>query len=282
MVICPASLKSQWRSEIERFSGRSAQLILGSSAERPSLYKADVFFTISNYEQVCRDLTAIEDVPWDLIILDEGQRIKNWESRTSQVIRSLPSRYALVLSGTPLENRLEELFTVARFVDEERLGPAYQFFHRHRVVDESGRVLRYQKLDSLRNSLQPILLRRRRNEVSKQLPDRTDEIIRIPPTSEQMEIHEAAMRVIAQIVGKAYLTEMDMLRLRCSLQQARMVCDSTYLVDEQEPEYSSKLERLRTLLSDLCESSSNKIILFSEWKRMLEPAHSLREPRSSS
>ncbi len=270
LVICPASLKSQWRSEIDRFSGRSAQLILGSSAARQSLYKADVFFTICNYEQVSRDLTAIEDVPWDLIILDEGQRIKNWESRTSQVIRSLQSRFALVLSGTPLENRLEELFTVARFVDEERLGPAYQFFHRHRVVDEAGRVLGYQKLDSLRSSLQPILLRRRRNEVSKQLPDRTDEIIRIPPTSEQMEIHEAAIRVIAQIVGKAYLTEMDMLRLRCSLQQARMVCDSTYLVDEQEPEYSSKLERLRTLLSDLCESSSNKIILFSEWKRMLD------------
>ena len=85
-------------------------------------------FTICNYEQVLRDLSAIEDVPWDLIILDEGQRIKNWESKTSNVIRQLESPFRLVLSGTPLENRLGELFTVARFVDDDLLGPAYHFF----------------------------------------------------------------------------------------------------------------------------------------------------------
>jgi hypothetical protein len=136
LVVCPASLKSQWRSEIARFSGRSVQLVMGTGEERIQQYDSDSFFTICNYEQVLRDLTAVESVPWDLIVLDEGQRIKNWESKTSNVIRLLQSPYRLVLSGTPLENNLGELFTVARFVDEYRLGPAYQFFHRHRVVDE--------------------------------------------------------------------------------------------------------------------------------------------------
>ena len=138
LVVCPASVKSQWRSEIHRFSDRSVQLVTGGAAERARQYDNDSFFTVCNYEQVLRDILAIERVRWDLIILDEGQRIKNWESKTARVIKGLQSPFALVLSGTPLENRLDELYSVVQFVDDRRLPPAFRFFHRHRVVDENG------------------------------------------------------------------------------------------------------------------------------------------------
>jgi hypothetical protein len=270
LVVCPASLKSQWRDEIGRFSGRSVQLVMGTAPERCDQYRSETFFTICNYEQVLRDLDAIESVDWDLIILDEGQRIKNWESKTSNVIRSISSPFRLVLSGTPLENNLGELFTVARFVDENRLGSAFRFFNRHRVVDERGRTIGYQRLDELREVMQPILLRRTRSEVAKQLPDRIDQIIRVTPTDEQLEIHNGQIQIVAQITGKKFLTEMDLLRLRRALAMARMSCDSTFLVNQQEPEYSSKLERLSELLSDLMDDPRRKIVLFSEWKRMLD------------
>ncbi|MCG8653420.1 MAG: DEAD/DEAH box helicase, partial [Pirellulales bacterium] len=270
LVVCPASLKSQWRSEVARFCGRSVQLVLGTGSERCQQYRSDTFFTICNYEQVLRDLEPIESVDWDLIILDEGQRIKNWESKTSNMIRSLASPFRLVLSGTPLENNLGELFTVARFVDEHRLGSAFRFFHRHRVVDDRGKTIGYQNLEDLRQTMQPILLRRTRSEVSKQLPERIDEIVRITPTEEQLEIHHGQMQIVAQIVGKKFLTEMDLLRLRRALAMARMSCDSTFLVNQQEPEYSSKLERLHELLAALVDDPSRKIVLFSEWKRMLD------------
>ena len=149
-------------------------------------YDNDSFFTVCNYEQVLRDILAIERVRWDLIILDEGQRIKNWESKTARVIKGLKSPFALVLSGTPLENRLDELYSVVQFVDDRRLPPAFRFFHRHRVVDEKGKVLGYKNLDQLRENLRPILLRRTRESVLQQLPPRTSEIVRIPPTDEQM------------------------------------------------------------------------------------------------
>ena len=123
LVVCPASLKSQWRSEIHRFSDRSVQLVIGGAAERARQYDNDCFFTVCNYEQVLRDILAIERVRWDLIILDEGQRIKNWESKTARVIKGLRSPFALVLSGTPLENRLDELYSVVQFVDDRRLPP---------------------------------------------------------------------------------------------------------------------------------------------------------------
>ncbi len=269
LIVCPASLKGQWRSEINRFSGRSTQLVLGRGDERSEQYRGDAFFTICNYEQVLRDLTAIESTPWDLIILDEGQRIKNWESKTSNIIRSLESTYRLVLSGTPLENRLGDLFTVVRFVDEQRLGPAYQFFHKHHEVDERGKTIGYRRLDELRETLRPILLRRKRDEVAKDLPDRTDEVVRIAPTAEQLEIHDGKMAVVARITAKKFLTEMDMLRLRQCLQAARMACDSTFLVDKEEPEYSTKLERLGELLEGLIDDPTRKIVIFSEWRVML-------------
>lgn len=270
LIVCPASLKNQWRTEVGRFCGRSVQVVLGTGAERIEQYQRDTFFTVCNYEQVLRDLESIESVDWDLIILDEGQRIKNWESKTSNMIRSLRSPYRLVLSGTPLENNLGELFTVARFVDENRLGSAFKFFNRHRVVDDRGKTVGYQKLDELRRTIAPILLRRTRGEVSKELPERIDEIVRVTPTEEQKEIHDGQMQIVAQIVGKKFFTEMDLLRLRRALATARMSCDSTFLVNQQEPEYSSKLERLHELLDGLIADPNRKIVLFSEWKRMLD------------
>ncbi|MCA9190931.1 MAG: DEAD/DEAH box helicase [Planctomycetales bacterium] len=274
LVVCPASLKSQWRVEIGRFSGRSSQLVMGNARERREQFQSETFFTICNYEQVLRDLEAIETVNWDLVVLDEGQRIKNWESKTSNVIRSIVSPFRLVLSGTPLENNLGELYTVARFVDENRLGSAFRFFNRHRVVDDRGRTLGYQNLEELRENLRPILLRRTRQEVAKQLPNRRDEFVRITPTAEQLEIHNGQMQVVAQVIGKKFFTEMDMLRLRRALAMARMVCDSTYLVNQAEPEYSTKLERLHELLRDLLVDDGRKIIIFSEWKRMLDRVES--------
>ena len=128
LIVCPASLKAQWRSEIHRFCDRDVQLITGRADERLPQYRGETFFTVCNYEQVLRDIMAIENSTWDLIVLDEGQRIKNWEAKTTQVVKSLRSRFALVLSGTPLENRLEDLYSVATFIDARRLGRRFDSF----------------------------------------------------------------------------------------------------------------------------------------------------------
>lgn len=269
LVVCPASVKSQWRNEIHRFSGHDVQIISGSTAGRAKQYDNPCFFTVCNYEQVLRDILSVEQVHWDLIILDEAQRIKNWESKTARVMKALKSPFALGLSGTPLENRLDDLYSVVQFVDDRRLGPGFRFFHRHRVVDDTGRVAGYVRLDQLREHLKPILLRRTRESVLQQLPPRTSEIVRIAPTEEQSEIHNGHMRIVQQITRKPFLTEMDLLRLQKALLMARMAADSTFLVDKDPPGYSSKLERLAELIESLFEEKERKAILFSEWTTML-------------
>ena len=269
LVVCPASLKAQWHGEIARFSGRGCALVQGSAAERAAQY-GSAFFTVCNYEQLLRDLDAAERVRWDLIVLDEAQRIKNWEAKTSRVIKALRSRFALALTGTPLENRLEELHSVVEFVDDQRLGATNTFLHRHRVVDGHRKVLGYKGLGALRARLAPVMLRRTRAQVLGQLPPRTTEIVRITPTAEQLDVHDGHLRVVAAIVRKHYLTEMDLLRLRKALAGCRMAADSTALVDRELPGFSSKLEVLDELAGRLGAEQERKVIVFSEWTRMLD------------
>lgn len=269
LVVCPASLKSQWRSEIHRFCDRDVQLIGGAAAQRAAQYDNDCFFTVCNYEQVLRDILAIEPVKWDLIILDEGQRIKNWEAKTSNVIKSLKSRFALVLSGTPLENRLDELYSVVQFIDGRRLGPGFRFFNKHRMVDDKGKVLGFKNLGELRETLKPVLLRRTRDSVKLELPPRTTEVVRIQPTDEQAALHASHIQIVASITSKKYISEMDLLRLQKALLMCRMSADSTFLVDKEPPGYSSKLEHLEELIERLFDEEGRKVVLFSEWTTML-------------
>ena len=269
LIICPTSLKSQWRLEIERFTDRSCRLIIGNAEERAAQYDSHSFYTVCNYEQVLRDIQNIEKIKWDLIVLDEGQRIKNWEAKTSQVVKALKSPFALVLTGTPLENRLEELFSIVEFIDDRHLGPAFRFYNTYRVTDEKGKLLGYKNLDNLRKALKPVLIRRTRAEVIKELPPRTTEIIRITPTEEQLIVHNQNKRIVSQILSKRYISEMDLLRLQKALLICRMAANSTFLVDKQPPGYSSKLEEIDMLLENLKAEKDRKIILFSEWTTML-------------
>jgi len=223
---------------------------------------------------------SIERVKWDLIILDEAQRIKNWEAKTSRVIKALKSPFALVLTGTPLENRLDDLFSVVEFIDDRRLGPAFRFFNRHKVVDEKGKLLGYKNLDELRAKLKPLLLRRTRKGVIKQLPPRTTQVLRIPPTEEQLDLQKGHRQIIQTIINKKYLTEMDLLRLQKALLMCRMCANSTFLVDKQGPGYSSKLDELSQLLDQLMAEEDRKIVLFSEWTTMLNLIEPLLEKQN--
>jgi SNF2 family DNA or RNA helicase len=271
LVICPASVKHQWLTEIRRFSERSAVAIDGTPERRRELYNSEAFFKIVNYELVRRDLESVSALLPDLIILDEAQRIRNWETATARTIKLLRSRYALVLTGTPLENKLEELYSVVQFIDGRRLGPAFRFLSEHRQVNEKGKLIGYRNLDQVREKLAPILLRRRRDQVLKDLPPRTDKIFRVPLSAEQFEYYGDQQKIVAALVHKlerqGWLSPVDQQRLLCAIQNLRMICDSTFLFDK-ETEVSPKLEELREILHELVIGEERKVVIFSEWEKM--------------
>jgi superfamily II DNA or RNA helicase len=271
LVIAPASVKYQWKTEIEKFTDLPAQVIDGLLPRRRALYASPSFFTLTSYELVLKDVRYMQELRPDLIILDEAQRIRNWATATARTIKQLKSRYAFVLTGTPLENKLEELFSVAEFVDGRRLGPAFRFLHEHRMVDEKGRLLGYRGLDQIHRQLAPILLRRTRAQVLKDLPKRTDQIFRVPLTPAQAEPYYEQSDILAALMRKwerqGWLSDIDQKRILCCIQNMRMLCNSTFLFDKQT-HHSPKLEEFREILRELAIEENRKVVVFSEYERM--------------
>ena len=271
LVIAPASVKYQWKTEIEKFTDLPAQVIDGLLPRRQALYASPAFFTLTSYELVLKDVRYMHELKPDLIILDEAQRIRNWATATARTIKQLKSRYAFVLTGTPLENKLEELFSVVEFVDGRRLGPAFRFLHEHRMEDENGHLLGYRGLDRIHAQMAPVLLRRTRAEVLKELPERTDQIFRVPLTPEQAEPYYEQSDILAALMRKwekqGWLSEIDQKRILCCIQNMRMLCNSTFLFDK-ETHHSPKLQEFREILRELAIEENRKVVVFSEYERM--------------
>jgi SNF2 family DNA or RNA helicase len=271
LVIAPASVKYQWKSEIEKFSGLTAQVIDGPAERRLEQYRNPAFFNLASYELVLKDREAMQDLRPDLIVLDEAQRIRNWATATARAVKRLKSRYAFVLTGTPLENKLEELYSVVEFVDGRRLGPAFRFLAEHVVKTEKGKLTGYRGLDQIRGQLEPILLRRTRQQVLPELPARTDQVFRVPMTPEQSEPYQEQRDILARLVHKwerqGWLSEMDLRRLMCAIQNMRMICNSTFLFDKQT-NVSPKLTEFREIIRELALEENRKVVVFSEYERM--------------
>jgi SNF2 family DNA or RNA helicase len=274
LVICPTSLKYQWQSEITRFSGRqgenSARVINGGRAQRQRDYALDDFCKITNYEKLKPDLDLIAAWAPELVIVDEAQRVKNWNTIAARALKRIDSSYAIVLTGTPLENKLEELISIVQFVDQHRLGPSWKLLHEHQVKDEAGRVTGYTGLEKIGQTLAPIMIRRRKSEVLRQLPSRTDQNLLVPMTEMQMLYHQENADVVAKIVKRwrktKFLSDKDQRRLTCALQNMRMSCNSTYLLD-QETDHGVKADELAALFEDLFAEPEAKAVVFSQWTR---------------
>src|SRR5712671_4924160 len=271
LVVAPASVKYQWKTEIEKFCNLPAQVIDGLMPYRKKLYASPTFFNLTSYELVLKDIEDMHNMRPDLIILDEAQRIRNWATATARTIKQLKSRYAFVLTGTPLENKLEELYSVVEFVDGRRLGPAFRFLHEHRVEDEKGHLLGYRGLDRIHDQLAPVLLRRTRQEVLKDLPPRTDQVFHVPLTPEQAEPYWEQSEILGQLMHKwqrqKWLSEIDLRRVLCCLQNMRMLCNSTFLYDKRT-HHSPKLEEFREIIRELTVEENRKVVVFSEYERM--------------
>lgn len=287
VIICPASLKHQWAREIRRFTSLSVTVIEGNLEERRKLYHDSSFFKIINYELVRYDMDELLKLRPDLIILDEAQRIKNWRAKTAMMVKSLPSRYAFVLTGTPLENRIDELYSIFQFLDPRILGPLWHFNDRFYELEkrESGayKVLGYKNIDQLRALIKPYILRRTRDEVLKDLPARTDNNFFVEMTDEQWHAYDEFKEKLAKLISKSKrqpLTPKERELLLMYLIKMRLICNALALHDKDiEPKdrekTGPKLGELEEILSESIASNGHKAVVFSQWSNMLaftEPA----------
>lgn len=271
LIVCPTSLKYQWKHEIEKFTDSKATVIEGDINQRQEQYRQDSFYKIVSYNVIGTDLPAINKSGPDLVILDEAQRIKNWKTQTARQVKKIESKYAIVLTGTPIENRLEELYSIIQFIDPFKLGPLYQFLEEHQIPDTHGKVIGYKDLNQIYRILSDIVLRRTKREVMTQLPTRTDKYLFVPLTKEQADIHSDFADTVARLVSKwkrwGFLDEKDRQRLLAALNCMRMVSDSTYILDQQT-RFDTKIAEVMSILDSVFTTNHEKVVIFSQWERM--------------
>ena len=273
LVICPTSLKYQWRSEIAKFTDSSVSVIEGQYQVRGKQYRGEAFFKIVSYHAVAHDLESIARMSPDLVILDEAQRIKNWKTRIARTVKLIQSPFAIVLTGTPLENNLEELYSIVSFIDPYKLGPFWRFLADHQVKDDAGKLTGYRALGEIGKALSDVTLRRRKSEVLDDLPERIDKRIFVPMTERQRGIHEEFNESAAQLVRKwrhkGFLTEQERQKLLILLNEMRMVCDSTYILDQDgDHRHDTKIDELMGILEESLCDPDQKVVVFSQWERM--------------
>ena len=272
LIVCPASLKAEWDEQIARFCGRSLRVVFGGRMQRLAAYRDPGFFTIVNYEQVLSDVDDLNAIlKPGIVVLDEAQRIKNWQTKTARHVKLLRSPYAFVLTGTPIENRIDEIYSIVQYLDPELLGPLFRFNRDFYELDERGRPVDYKNLAELRERIRPVMLRRRKADVETELPGRTIKNYFVPMSDEQKVFYEDYRMPAAQLIAQAQrrpLLQKEFDRLQQLLACMRMVCDTPAILDPT-CRVSPKLEELEGILDDLLAEPDRKIIIFSEWERML-------------
>ncbi|MGA9776854.1 MAG: DEAD/DEAH box helicase [Verrucomicrobiia bacterium] len=285
LVICPASVLHNWRREANRFTPNLKVLVLESGAARHNLRKQipQHDLIVTNYALLRRDLEELQKFAFRAAILDEAQFIKNPGAQVTQSVKQLKSECRLALTGTPLENRLLDLWSIVDFIQPGYLGNQEQFIETYEPRLRAGEEAvptaeaRGEKTESaqriarrrLSAKLRPLLLRRLKKHVAKDLPDRIEERRDCPLGDEQRKLYLAELRrsrdQIMHAVAEQGLNKSKM-HVLAALTRLRQICCHPQLVGSDTA--SGKTETLFELLDPLV-SEGEKVLVFSQFVQML-------------
>ena len=274
LVIAPTTVVFNWESEIQKFAPTLSCLKL-QGGERKQFFKKipEYDVVITSYALVRRDIAKLKDINFRYIILDESQNIKNATSQTAQTVKQLNSQHKLALSGTPIENKLEELWSVFDF-----LMPGFLFT----MADFNSRYVnpimeRQDKIVEKRLKLQiyPFILRRMKRDVAKDLPDKVENIAYCELTDEQKDFYLQVLDSTKEELFKSIEQnglEKSRLSIFSALLRMRQICCHPRLYDKNNVKNvisSGKFEKLKVMLEEII-SEKHRILLFSQFVDMLD------------
>lgn len=305
LIIVPASLKFQWQDEVEKFTDYNAVVVDGTKKKRQSAYNLfkeseNIQICIGGYESIRNDIDIVKDIDVDVIVADEAHRMGNRSTQTYKALSQLKSKYLFCLTGTPMQNRPNEIFALMRWVDKDVLGGVTDFRKKHVVIGEKfGRKwqeLGYKNLDELRQNIAPKLLRRMKSEVAPDLPEMITSTVRVDMNTAQAKLYKEIkedLELLQEDLKSFYelQTEEDARQGKTAKDEEKIlgymymmqaVSDHPYLLargkSKMAQKYlplvrkcksSPKLEELVEVLTPLVERDS-KIVIFSKYTSMLE------------
>jgi len=268
LVVCPKSVTHGWLVESARFTPS-----VNATAFNPALANPDTQLSslkpqllVANYSQLRINSEWFRAQKWDAVILDEGQFIKNPGSQVASVARALLSRHRLVLTGTPIENRLTDLWSLFAFAQPGLLGTQTSFRRQHDQADAEA-------LARLHRRVRHFLLRRTKAEAAPDLPSRTEDEIIVELEGEQRRLYDAELkRARSQLMGVDTNTALAAVRFNvlASLLRLRQICCHPALVDPAHRDLpSAKLDALLERLEEL-QDEGHQVLVFSQFVGMLE------------
>lgn len=278
LLICPTSVLGNWLRECQKFAPTLRPYVHHGS-DRPKgkafLKKVETHdLILTSYALLQRDLATLQQVPWQHLVLDEAQNIKNASTQQSQAARQLAAQFRIALTGTPLENRLLELWSIMDFLHPGYLGNRTYFQHRYvRPIERYGDTT---SLNALRTYVQPFILRRLKTDRSiiQDLPEKQEMLVYCGLTLEQMQLYtsvvEEALAVIENSEGIQRRGH-----ILATLTKLKQICNhpAQYLKQEDyTPERSGKLQRLTEMLQELQEVGDRALVFtqFAEFGKYLK------------
>ncbi len=274
LVVCPTSVVFNWESEIEKFApGLSCLKLTGTERKEhfKEIPKYDV--VITSYALVRRDIAKLKKHEFRYVILDESQNIKNADSQTAQTVKELNCRHKLALSGTPIENRLEELWSVFDFLMPGFLFDKSEFNYRYvtPITEREDKTVEKR----LKSQIYPFILRRMKRDVAKDLPDKIENVAYCELTPDQkdfyMEVLDSTKEELFKSIEQNGI-EKSRMSIFSALLRLRQICCHPRLYDKENVKgikESGKFEQLKTMLEEII-SEKHRVLLFSQFVDMLD------------
>ena len=270
LIVAPTSTLPNWRAEAERFAPSLRTLVLRGADRRERFDEiADHDLIVTSYPLLARDRELLTKVPFHLVVLDEAQNVKNPASAASAAVRALDARHRLCLSGTPVENRLEELWSLFDFLMPGFLGSLSRFKKEFKSGDDPDAARR------LARRVRPFVLRRTKDVVARDLPEKTVVVERVELSGDQRDLYESLRltmddRVRELLAAKGF--DRSRIQILDALLKLRQACCDPRLVRldaAKEVRGSAKLDRLMELLAELL-AEGRRVLLFSQFTSMLD------------
>jgi superfamily II DNA or RNA helicase len=262
LVVAPKSVLFNWADELRRF--RPGLRV--ATYHGPDRALDDVDITLTTYAVMRLDIEVLAARAWRSVVLDEAQAIKNPDSQVAQAAYRLRAEHRVCLSGTPIENRLEELWSELHFANPGLLGGRRDFARRHAEPIARGDAL---ALRRLRERVTPFVLRRLKRDVAPELPPRTDHVLYVELEPDERETYDAVRAAVRRDVAERLEQGGNVLAALEALLRHRQAACHPALLPGREAATSSKLERLLYALEDAV-ADGHKALVFSQWTSLLD------------
>ena len=273
LVICPASVLHNWRRESEKFTPDMKVLVLESGQARHNLRKfiPEHDIVVTNYSILRRDLDDLAKFAFRAVVLDEAQFIKNPGAQVTKSVKQLKADHKLALTGTPIENRMLDLWSIVDFIQPNYLGNQEHFGQTYdlKVAEKEEGAARIARR-KLSAKLRPLLLRRIKKQVAKDLPDRVEQRLDCELPEEQRKLYLAELKRSREQVMKAVKQKgiaKSKMHVLAALTRLRQICCHPGLVGSDTG--SGKMDTLFELVEPLLEEG-HKVLIFSQFVRMLQ------------